>query len=110
MQIERKKTFALITNDENSFSEFFKAFSNNQKKLEKENIVIQLSDTIKVSSKDFFSFLSIAEQKKQNGTSFVLLHSTINVNDFPDYLNIVPSIQEAKDVIEMETIERELGF
>ena len=110
MQIERKETFVLVTGDENSFSEFFEAFLNNQKKLEKENIVTQLSDSINVSTNDFFSFLSIAEQKKENGTSFVLINSTINVNDFPDYLNIVPSIQEAKDVIEMETIERELGF
>ena len=54
--------------------------------------------------------MNIAEQKKQDGTSFVLINSTLNISDFPDYLNIVPTFQEAEDVIEMEIIERELGF
>ena len=110
MLIERKKTFVLITGEENTFSDFFNAFLKDQKEIEKENIVVQIPETIKATSEDFFSFVNIAEQKKQNGTSFVLINSTLNISDFPDYLNIVPTFQEAEDVIEMETIERELGF
>ena len=32
------------------------------------------------------------------------------MDDFPDNFNIVPTLQEAEDVIEMENIERDLGF
>jgi len=110
MQIENKKKFLLITSDENTFSIFFNTFVKDQKKFEKENIVVQVSDTIKATTKDFFSFLNIAKQKKQNGTTFVLINSIINIRDFPENLNIVPTMQEAEDIIEMETIERELGF
>ena len=87
MLIERKKTFVLITGEENTFSDFFNAFLKDQKKIEKENIVVQIPETIKATSEDFFSFVNIAEQKKQNGTSFVLINSTLNISDFPDYLN-----------------------
>jgi hypothetical protein len=110
MLIERKKTFVLLTGDENTFSDFFDTFLKNQKEIENENIVVQISETIKATTEDFFSFINIAEQKKQNGTSFVLINSSLNISDFPDYLNIVPTFQEAEDIIEMEIIERELGF
>ena len=54
--------------------------------------------------------MDIADQKKENGTSFVVVNSEIDVDDFPDNFNIVPTLREAEDVLEMEAIERELGF
>ena len=54
--------------------------------------------------------MKIAEQKKENGTSFVVLNSSVNADDFDENLNIVPTLQEAQDILEMENIERELGF
>ena len=32
------------------------------------------------------------------------------MDDFPEYFNIVPTLIEAEDIIEMEAMERELGF
>jgi hypothetical protein len=52
----------------------------------------------------------VAKSKKENGTSFVIISRSFNVDDFPDTFNIVPTIEEAEDIIEMEAIERELGF
>jgi hypothetical protein len=54
--------------------------------------------------------LNIAEQKKENGTSFVVIYKTINIDDLPDNFNIVPTLIEAEDILEMEAMERELGF
>jgi hypothetical protein len=34
----------------------------------------------------------------------------VNVDDFPETFNIVPTLVEAEDVIEMENIQRDLGF
>ena len=65
MLIENKKTFLLVTSSENTFSNFFDAFVIDQKKFEKENIVVQVSDTIKATTKDLFSFLNIAKQKNK---------------------------------------------
>ena len=54
--------------------------------------------------------MKIATQKKENGTSFVIVNSAIDIDDFPESFNVTPTLQEAEDVIEMEAIERELGF
>jgi hypothetical protein len=32
------------------------------------------------------------------------------MDDFPENFNIVPTLTEAEDVLEMESMERELGF
>ena len=110
MQIEKKETFTIIATDENSFSEFYNSFLSEEKKRQKENIIIQVSSNINITNEDFLLFLNIAEQKKVNGTSFVVIYTNIDVDNFPDNFNIVPTLQEAKDVIEMEAMERELGF
>ena len=35
---------------------------------------------------------------------------SIEIDDFPEELNIVPTLIEAEDIIDMENMERELGF
>ena len=110
MKILKKDTYTLISSDEKSFSEFYNSFLIEEEKRSKEHIIIQISDNINASIKDFSLFLRIAAQKKENGTSFVLVNSSINIDDFPEDFNITPTVQEAIDVIEMEAMERELGF
>ncbi|MFN3640990.1 MAG: ribonuclease Z, partial [Flavobacterium sp.] len=34
----------------------------------------------------------------------------LNYNDIPEKYNVVPSLLEAHDLIEMDEIERDLGF
>ena len=42
--------------------------------------------------------------------SFVIVFDGLNFDDVPDEIIIVPTLEEAKDVIEMENIEKDLGF
>lgn len=110
MLITKKDTYTLISSDEDSLKEFQNSLDDKVNKLEKEHLILHISEDINVDNKDFLLFLNIAEQKQQNGTSFVVINSSINVDDFPENLNIVPTLQEAEDILEMEAIERELGF
>lgn len=110
MHIDKKKKYTLVRFDKNTFSEFYNSFLNEEKKHQKENIIIEVSNKINISNKEFLLFLNIAQQKKKNGTSFVIVYTNINVDDFPENFNIVPTLQEAEDVIDMENMERELGF
>lgn len=110
MIIKKKKKYTLISSDENSFSDFYTLFLAHKNDFEKEHLVLLISDTLKVSKKEFLQFLDFSEQKKESGTSFVIINSNVNIDDFPENFNIVPTLQEAEDVLEMEAIERELGF
>ncbi|MCG1037012.1 hypothetical protein [Polaribacter sargassicola] len=110
MQIDKKETYTLINSDENSFSDFYNSFLIEEKKLTKEHLIIHISNNINISNEEFLLFLNIAEEKKQNGTSFVVIYNNINIDDFPENFNITPTLQEAIDIIDMENMERELGF
>ena len=110
MLIEKKSNYTLISSDENSFKEFYTSFLKTEKKFKEENLILEVTDKINVIKEDFLLFLSVSENKKENGTSFVIVNTTINVDDFPETFNIVPTLIEAEDIIEMEAIERELGF
>lgn len=110
MKTEKKEKYILISSDENSFSSFHNSFLEALPNLDKEHIILYISDKINATKEDFLLYLSIAEQKKENGTSFVIVNKVINIDDFPDNLNIVPTLIEAEDILEMEAMERELGF
>ncbi|WP_299668663.1 hypothetical protein [uncultured Polaribacter sp.] len=110
MIVEKKKTYTLISSDESSLKEFQKSILNKIELFKKDHLVFDISDEINGSTEDFLLFLKIAEQKQQNGMSFVIINSSVNVDDFPENLNIVPTLQEAEDILEMEAIERSLGF
>ena len=110
MLIEKKENYKLIYSDENSFSKFYSSFLKKEKEFDKENLIVQISNDIDITKEDFLLFLSIAKQKKENSTSLVIVYKDINIDDFPEDFNIVPTLVEAEDILEMEAIERELGF
>jgi hypothetical protein len=108
MQTEKKSSYTLITSNENSFSEFYTAFL--EKGITKDHIIIQFSDAFNITKKNLSLFLDFARSKKENGTSFVVVTTEVDIDDFPETFNIVPTLSEAEDILEMEAIERELGF
>jgi hypothetical protein len=56
------------------------------------------------------AYAEIIEAHREAGHSFVLVHDQYTYEDLPETLPVVPTVQEAHDLIEMEDIERDLGF
>ena len=110
MQVEKREKYTFISSDETSLQKFQEVFFKELDRFQQMHLVLHISESINIDTKDFLLFLSVAENKQQNGTSFVVINSNINADDFPENLNIVPTLQEAEDILEMEAIERELGF
>ena len=50
------------------------------------------------------------DKVKSIPVSFVIVNNHINLNEVSSEIMVVPTIQEAKDIVEMEIIERELGM
>ena len=60
---------------------------------------------------DLESFEEVVEEHRARKKSFVLVHDQYTYDDLPETLPVVPTVQEAHDLIEMEEdIERDLGF
>lgn len=110
MEISLIDTCNFIKSNESSFTDFFTAFQVAVPKLPKKHIVVQLSENLNTSADELSLFLNLAKDHKKNGMSFVVICSTIDIDLIPESLNVVPTLTEAKDVIEMEDIERDLGF
>lgn len=53
----------------------------------------------------------LAAAKKEAGTSFILVATSIEIDDLEDEsLSVVPTLGEAEDTLEMDAIERDLGL
>lgn len=110
MEIVKKDTFFLVTSKESSFETFFNEFEKNYTELKENHVVIQISSENNFDEENILVFLKYADLQQQNNKSFIVVCNDVNVDNFPESFNIVPTIVEAKDVIEMEDIQRDLGF
>lgn len=110
MKLEDKSGYSLITSDENTFQDFYQNFEKEHTNFQKKHLIIQLSNNFNIVEEDILLFLRYSELHQQNGTTFVIVYPNVDIDDFPDSFNVVPTLQEAEDVLEMENIERDLGF
>ena len=75
------------------------------------NIVLDLSPMKPVLPTHINDFIELASRhKKFSNKSFVIVTGPISLKLLPDGLNVVPTLHEALDTIEIEEIERDLGF
>lgn len=110
MIVTKNKTYTLINPAQISVAQFFAEFKDRYKEFIGEHLIIDLSEKINVEIKEIFLFLKLSVQHIKNGTSFVLVCEGISIDDLPDELNVVPTFEEALDILEMDAIERDLGF
>ena len=78
--------------------------------IDNNHLLLELSDKIKNIENKINFFLKIASDLKAKNKSFIIIKKGIHINDFPEILNIAPTLQEAKDILEIEIIERDLGL
>ena len=64
-----------------------------------------------VLSKHIKEFVELANHHKNlSNKSFVIVTGPIALKLLPDGLNVVPTLHEALDTVEIEEIERDLGI
>ncbi|MFD0861509.1 ribonuclease Z [Sungkyunkwania multivorans] len=100
----------VVTQETVSLIEFVKKLNESYPKLKSDNLILNLFSLKDFTADDLLEFLTLSNQHRANGRSFVIVTDKVGVDDVPDELMVVPSLQEAHDVIEMEEIERDLDF
>jgi len=110
MKITKTANYTLLKLNGNSVSNFFIEFKNRYAEFVGKHIILDFSEKINIEIKEIILFLELGLQHKQNGTSFVLICEGINIDNIPEELNVVPTLTEAIDILEMDAIERDLGF
>lgn len=111
MKVDQKDHTITIKDTQGDFTSFLMKVTHQYKSYENHNIIIDLlgyKEEIPVS--DLKLFLPLSKQHKKAKKSFVVVVADFDYNALPEKFTVVPSLLEAHDIIEMEEIERDLGF
>ncbi|MDN3665411.1 ribonuclease Z [Algibacter miyuki] len=110
MIIDKRDNISIITQEKATSIELVKKIQALYPKFKNNNIVVALTPLLDVGVKDVVEFLAISKTHRASNQSFVIVSSKIDLDTAPEELVVVPTIQEAFDIIEMEEMERDLGL
>ena len=110
MIIDKMGNTTTITREKATVVELVEAIEKKYDSLKNDNIIVSLFSIKKTTGKDLVEFLRVSNKHRAANHSFVIVAPNVNFNELIDELVVVPTVQEAHDIIEMEEIERDLGF
>jgi len=101
---------AIVNFNKRVKDDFFIFFNNIYKEILDKNIIIDFGEKniFSSSSLDKLSNISISHQNLN--LSFVIVSSSLNSESIPKSLVWSPTLNEAKDLIEMDEMQRDLGL
>jgi len=110
MKVEHKGHSVIIKDTQGEIVAFLMKVTHEYKTFEKHNIILDVSHYENLSDKEIKTFLPLSKIHKKAKKSFVVVANGIDFNAVPEKLTVVPTLLEAHDIIDMEEIERDLGF
>ena len=110
MIIDQDGSISIITQEKATIVELVKKIQAMYPKFKNDNIIVTLSSLDKIELSDVVEFLEISNLHRATKHSFVIVTDKIDLDVIPDEIIVVPTVQEAYDIIEMDEMERDLGF
>lgn len=110
MLVDKNGNISIITQEKASIVELYERLNKLYETIANDNIIIVLNSLEAISEITISEFLQISNTHRTAKHSFVLVSDKVDIDAIPEALMVVPTLQEAYDVIEMEEMERDLGF
>jgi hypothetical protein len=110
MIIDSQENTTIITQENASVVELVKKLEVLYERFKNDNIIVNLTSLNKIPLEYIVEFLQISKKHRKAKNSFVIVTDKASLEELPDEIIVVPTLQEAYDIIEMEEIERDLGF
>ena len=110
MKVIEKEPYKILRDEKEDVKDFASYLNSQYKRFKNDNLVVDILKYGELELPELLSFLELSNKHRSNKHSFVIANDTINIDDVPEELIVVPTLQEAEDIIQMEEIERELGF
>ena len=110
MIFDRDGNITIVLQEKVSIQDFLKNLGEAYPKLKNDHLILNLFSFERLSPEELLEFLPLSDTHRGSGKSFVLVSDALSYEDIPDEISLVPSIQEARDLIEMEEIERDLDL
>ena len=109
MKLNKKEQCVEIQLNESELAGFYDYLLENDELYKETNIILNISSLKGQLIEENFVFLEqVSTSKNDFGTSFVIVNIEANPNDYSDTVMIVPTVEEALDVIDFDIITREL--
>ncbi len=111
MKIENHPNFVVLEDEKDNIMEFA-SFIESQipTKYKGQNVVLNLLNYEKLELPQLLQFLKTSNLHRKTKQSFVIVNDALDIDEIPFEMIVVPTLQEAADIVEMEEIERDLGF
>ena len=110
MILDKVGNTTIVSQENISLARFLENLVNEYAIISSDNIIVNLFSFTDITPDSILEFLDVSRVHKNNNKSFVLVSDKIGYDELPDEINLVPTLQEAHDIIEMEEIERDLGI
>ena len=110
MKVDQKGNSTIIKNTQYNTAEFITKLTHEYNTYKDQNLILDLSFDKELKLEDVKSFSDLIKKHKKGKKSLVLVATDFDFNAVPNSITLVPSILEAHDIIELEEIERDLGF
>ena len=110
MKVEQKGHTTIIKDTNGETATFLAKLTHEHHTYKNDNLILDLTHDKNLKLDDIKSFSELVKQHKKQKKSIVLVADSVNFNAVPKSIILVPTILEAHDIIEMEEIERDLGF
>jgi hypothetical protein len=99
-----------LSGGDEGFQLFFNEILKNNTNFKNVNLILDFSSIINIDLNKILLFSQLSETHRNNNKSFVIVCEGIEFDKIPDEIVAVPTFKEAEDIIEIEDIERDLGF
>ncbi len=110
MKLIEKKDYKILEDDNHDVSNFANKLTKSHSEFEHSNLVIDLLDHKELTVKELLMFLEMANINARNRRSFVIVNNSFSIDEIPDELIVVPTLQEAEDIVRMEEMERDMDL
>ena len=108
MIFDKEGNTTVVFQENVSLEKFVQNFREAYPRLKNDHLILNLFSFGKLTTSDVLEFLELSNEHRARGKSFVLVTNAISYEHVPDEISLVPTLKEARDVIEMEEIERDL--
>jgi hypothetical protein len=110
MKTEEKDNYIILSDEKDDVEDFANYLTRIQDRFKDQNVVIDIQKYGELKLDQLLMFLKLSFAHRKGEKSFVIVNDTINIDSVPEEIHVVPTCQEAEDLIGLEEIERDLGF
>lgn len=110
MKVEQKGHTTIIRETKGDVKAFVENISNQHSSYASQNLILDITHDNSITDNDLNIFKELSKKHLKLKKSLVVVADNIDFDKVPNSITVVPSVLEAHDMIEMDEIERDLGF